>query len=381
MSIPPDIVCLEDYERHARAQLPEATQAYVGGGAADLDTVRANRSAFAALRLSSRVLADLRGASAASSLFGLALEAPVIVAPMASQKLAHPEGEYAMAVGAIAAGASMIVSCQASVDMTDLARHAPGPLWFQLYLQPERDDTLTLLRRAEAAGYTALTVTVDAPINGVRYDEQRTGFQLPPHISPVNLAGFRQPQITRAQPARSPVFRGLLDTAPGWDDIAWLRQQTKLPILLKGITHPDDAEHAIGLGVDGIIVSNHGGRVLDGLPAAIALLPAVAQRVGGRAPVLMDGGVRRGTDVLKAIALGARAVLVGRPLFWALAVGGAGGVAHALALLATEFEAAMALTGRPTLASIDASVIAAGPSWITPQADGHMNYFSPEKHL
>lgn len=358
MSIPPDTVCLDDYERHARVVLPADVQAYIGGGAADAATLRDNRQAFARLRLMPRLLADLRGASAATRLFGLNLEAPVIAAPMAWQKLVHPEGEFAMATGAAAAGAGCIVSCQASVDMAELARLAPAPLWFQLYPQPRRDDTLTLVRRAEDAGYAALVVTVDAPVNGVRDAEQRCGFHLPAHVRSVNLAGFAQATATRAQPARSPVFRGLVDAAPRWDDITWLREQTRLPLLLKGVAHPDDAELAIARGVDGLIVSNHGGRALDSMPAAIDLLPAVARRVDGRVPLLVDGGVRRGTDVLKALALGARAVLVGRPLYWALATAGAAGVAHALAMLATELEAAMALTGRPGLAAIDASVLA-----------------------
>jgi len=358
LPIPPDIVCLDDYERHARALLPADIQAYIGGGAADMTTLRDNRDAFARLRLLPRVLGNLRDASAAASLFGLTLETPVIAAPMAWQKLVHPEGEFAMATGAAAAGAGCIASCQASVDMTELARNSPAPLWFQLYLQPRRDDTLALVQRAGDAGYRALVVTVDAPVNGVRNAEQRAGFHLPAHVRSVNLAGFAQAAATRAGPARSPVFRGLVDAAPGWDDIAWLREQTRLPLLLKGVTHPDDAGRALDLGVDGLIVSNHGGRVLDGVPAAIDLLPAVARRVDGRIPVLMDGGVRRGTDVLKALALGARAVLVGRPLYWALATAGAAGVAHALAILATELEAAMALTGRPALAAIDASVLA-----------------------
>ena len=368
MSIPPDIVCLDDYERHGRARLPADIQAYIGGGAADSVTLRDNREAFARLRLLPRALADLRGASAAASLFGLRLAAPVIAAPMAWQKLVHPEGEFAMATGAAAAGAGCIASCQASVDMTELARNSPAPLWFQLYPQPRREDTLALVRRAEDAGYRALVVTVDAPVNGVRYAEQRCGFRLPAHVRSVNLDGFAQATATRAQPARSPVFRGLIDAAPGWDDIAWLRAQTRLPLLLKGVVHPDDADRAIALGADGLIVSNHGGRVLDGMPAAIDLLPAVARRVDGRIPVLMDGGVRRGTDVLKALALGARAVLVGRPLYWALATAGAAGVAHALAMLATEFEAAMALTGRPTLAAIDATVLAFPPRATPPEA-------------
>lgn len=357
LSIFTDIASPDDYEAYARARLPTAVQAYIGGGAADEITLRNNRAAFAARQLYARGLANVRHAHAGRRLFGCDLVAPFIAAPMAFQRLAHPEGETAMAVGAQAAGCGMTVSCQASQDLAAIAAAAPAPLWLQLYLQPERADTLQLLRRAEAAGYCALVVTIDAPVNGVRYGEQRAGFALPPDVSAVNLAGFRQAVASRAAPARSPVFRGLLDDAPGWDDITWLRDQTALPVLLKGITHPDDAARALALGMDGVIVSNHGGRTLDTQPASLDLLPAIVRAVGGRAPVLLDGGVRRGTDVLKALALGASAVMVGRPLLWALAVAGAAGVAHLLALLATELEAAMALTGRASLDAIDESVL------------------------
>lgn len=359
--IAPDIVSLADYERHARQRLPAPVCAYIAGASADGLTDRANRAAFDGLFLKTRVLRKMRGASTASTLFGMDLPLPVLVAPMAFQRLVHPEGEHAMALGAAAVKLPMVVSTQASIRLEEVAAQAHGPLWFQLYMQASREHTLSLVRRAEAAGYRALIVTVDAPVSGIRNDEQRSGFVLPAGISAVNLADFQAPPAPQVGPGTSPIFRGLLDHAPGWDDIAWLRSQTTLPLLLKGITDPDDAAQAEAIGCDGIIVSNHGGRVLDTMPPSLALLPAIAARLGGRIPILLDGGTRRGTDILKALALGASAVLVGRPLYYALAVAGASGVAHALTILSVELEAAMATTGRRQLAEIDASVIAPNP--------------------
>ena len=354
--VPPDVVSVADYERHARERLPDDVWAYIAGAGADGLTQRWNREAFDAQRLSGRVLADMRDASTASTLFGAALPFPILVAPVAHQKLVHPDGEHATLLGAAAVGAWMTVSTLSSVLLENIAEGAQTTLWFQLYLQVEREDTLRLVRRAEAAGYKALVVTVDAPVNGVRNDEQRAGFRLPPSVRPVNIEGFAGP-TPRAGPGESPVFKGLLDRAPTWADIAWLRKQTRLPILLKGIVSPADAAHALAEGADGLIVSNHGGRTLDTLPASLHALEAVAAVVRNRVPVLMDGGVRRGTDVLKALALGATAVMIGQPILHALAVAGPIGVAHLLTILRAEFEVAMALTGCASLGGIDRGVL------------------------
>ncbi len=355
-SVPPDVVALDDYERHARARLCEQTWAYVASGGADGLTLRWNREAFDAIRLEGRVLADMRGADTSLTFLGERLDFPILLAPVAFQKLVHPEGERASTLGASAAGAWLTVSTQASVTLEEIAQAATRPLMFQLYLQSDRGLTLELVRRAEAAGCRALVVTADASVNGVRNAEQRAGFRLPEGVSAVNLRPSHGP-TSRAGPGESPVFKGLLDGAPTWDDIAWLRGETKLPILLKGIMSPDDALRAADLGADGVIVSNHGGRTLDTLPATIEALPRIAERLEGRVPILLDGGIRRGTDVLKALALGADAVMIGRPYLYALAVAGAVGVIHALAILRTELEVAMALTGRARLADIDRSVI------------------------
>jgi 4-hydroxymandelate oxidase len=220
------------------------------------------------------------------------------------------------------------------------------------------------VRRAEAAGCKALLVTVDAAVNGVRNEEQRAGFRLPPSVRAVHLDGFRT-AVSRAGPGESPVFKGLLDGAPTWADIAWLRSQTSLPIILKGVLHPSDAERAIAEGLNGVVVSNHGGRTLDTLPASIDALDAVARCVAGRVPVLLDGGIRRGTDVLKALALGANAVMIGQPIMHALAVAGPVGVIHLLTILRAELEIAMALTGRASLDQIDR-----GALWDDPRNPG-----------
>ena len=226
---------------------------------------------------------------------------------------------------------------------------------------PEPGDVVPgggLVQRAEAAGYEALVLTVDAPTSGIRDRERRAQFRLPPGIGPVNLAGLQPAPAPQLQPGQSALFDGLLHQAPTWDDIAWLRSITRLPVLLKGVLHPADATQAVAAGAAGVIVSNHGGRTLDTAPPTAVALPRVAQAVAGAVPVLVDGGIRRGTDVLKAMALGASAVLVGRPAVHGLAHAGAAGVAHVLRLLRDELEVAMALTGCKTLADAPAALSA-----------------------
>tara|TARA_Y100001951_G_scaffold84728_1_gene74286 strand:- start:19119 stop:20231 length:1113 start_codon:yes stop_codon:yes gene_type:complete len=356
--IPADIAAVGDYQAYARERMSEQAWAYLTGGAADELTLQDNRQAFDRLRLRSRVLQDLRGGNTRLRLFGQDYEHPIFVAPVAYQKLAHADGELACVLGASALRAGMVVSTQASIELETIAAQAQTPLWFQLYIQPDRDFTAALVRRAEAAGYRALVLTVDAPVSGIRNREQRAGFALPAGIEAVNLRGMR-PLAVSADPSASSLLLGgpLLNAAPTWADLAWLRAQTRLPILLKGILSAADAEQALAAGVDGLIVSNHGGRTLDGLPATIEALPEVAAAVQGRVPVLLDGGIHRGTDILKALALGADAVLVGRPCIFALAAAGAVGVAHVLQLLRAELEVAMALTGCADLASIGPQTI------------------------
>lgn len=355
-SIPSYIVSLHDYAEQMPSVLSDAVNAYINGAGADGITRDANRAAWDAIRLEGRVLADMRGADTRLTLFGTTLDHPLILAPVAFHDLVHPQGEHATALGAAATGTVMTVSTQSGRTLEEISAQSQGMLWFQLYMQLRREDTLRLVRRAENAGYLALVVTVDAPVNGIRNMEARAGFHLPPGLRAVNLDGMARPSV-REEPGRAPTFLGLMDAAPRWEDILWLKSRTRLPLLLKGIMSAHDARRAIEAGADGVVVSNHGGRTLDTLPATAAALPRVAVEIAGRIPVLCDGGIRRGTDVLKALALGATAILIGRPQVHALAVAGAAGVAHMLTLLRAELEVAMALTGRKTLGDIDRSVI------------------------
>ena len=355
--IPDGVVTLADHEAHALTQLDARAWAYFNGGAADELTVRANRQAWDQQRLLPRVLQPLAGGHTCVQLLGRTLAHPILLAPVAFQKLAHPDGELASAHAAAALGAGLVLSTQASVPLEAVARAVlkepdRGPLWFQLYLQPDRGTTRELVRRAEAAGYEALVLTVDAPTHGVRDRERRAGFHLPAGVHAVNLDGMQLPPPIKQAAGQSALFDGLLRHAPTWDDVAWLQAQTRLPVLLKGVLRVDDARQAAGLNVAGLVISNHGGRTLDTAPPTAAVLPRIADALGGALPLLVDGGIRRGTDVLKALALGASAVLIGRPYVYGLANAGAMGVAHVLRLLRDELEVAMALCGCRTLEQI-----------------------------
>jgi 4-hydroxymandelate oxidase len=343
---------LADYERLAHERLDPNALAYFAGGAADEITMRWNREGFDKLALLPRIMRGGSGGNTRLALFGREYGHPIFVAPMACQKLAHSEGECATAIAAEAQDAGMVLGAQASVPLEDAARAGATCRWFQLYLQPAREATLQLMRRAEAAGFEVFVVTVDAPINGVRDREQRVGFHLPPGITTPNLDGLPNPEDAPLPKGASIVFDHFVAKAPTWSELAWLKSETRLPIVAKGILTPEDALAALDIGLDGIVVSNHGGRTLDTLPATIDVLPEIAAAVSARVPLLLDGGIRRGTDVLKALALGASAVLVGRPVVYGLAVDGVLGVAHVLRLLRDEFEIAMALTGCQTLADI-----------------------------
>jgi 4-hydroxymandelate oxidase len=352
--LPSGLASLGDHERHARQVLDDPTWAYLFGAAADELTHDRNIEAWRELELIPRVLRPLAGGHTRIELLGHERPHPILVAPMAFHRLAHPDGELATARAAAALDAGLVVSTQASCRLEDVAGtflHGKdrGPLWFQLYLQPDRAFTHDLVQRAEAAGYESLVLTVDAPVQGSRDRERRAGFRLPAGVRAVNLDGMRSPPPTPLLATQSALFDDLLLHAPTWDDVSWLRSVTRLPVLLKGVLHAEDAKLAIEHGISGLIVSNHGGRTLDTAITTAAALPALVETVQGRVPLLVDGGIRRGTDVLKAMALGASAVLVGRPVLHGLANAGAQGVAHVLRLLRDELEIAMALTGCRTL--------------------------------
>jgi len=365
--------CLHDYEAAAHAQLPADVWAYLHAGAADCVTQRWNAQAFEPWALLPRVLRGVAGGNTAVELFGVSHPQPILIAPTAYHALAHREAERATALAAAAMQTGYVVSTLSSVSLEEIAathaqalrdaapadRLAAPPLWFQLYLQPGREVSLDLLRRAEAAGYQAIVVTVDAPIQGLRNADQRLGFQMPPDVQAVNLARYDNHAASTTLPPGASLFQHPLVTRmAGWDDLVWLIKHARIPVLIKGILHPQDVAPALDAGAAAIIVSNHGGRALDSVAATLDALPAIVTQVQGRVPVLMDGGVRRGTDVLKALALGASAVLIGRPVLHGLAVAGATGVAHVLNLLRSELAAAMVLTGCQTLADVTAALLA-----------------------
>ncbi len=350
-------VCLADYERLAHERLDANALAFFAGGGADEITMRWNREGFDKLALRPRVLRGGSGGHTRISLFGREHRHPIFIAPMSLQKLAHPDGEIATAIAAEAQDACMVLSAQASVSMEEAYRAGATCRWFQLYVQPTKAATMQLVRRAEDAGFEVLVVTVDAPVNGVRTREHRAGFELPPGIAAVNMEGLPSTLPSALERDASIVFDHFMAIATTWDDIAWLKSQTKLPIVLKGIVTGEDAARVVELGLDGIIVSNHGGRTLDTLPATIDVLPEIVEATGGRIPLLLDGGIRRGTDVLKAMARGASAVLIGRPIIYGLTVDGVLGAAHVLRILRDEFEIAMALTGCHTVADIGPQLI------------------------
>lgn len=363
--IPAGLVTLVDHENHARQVLDDNAQAYFYGGAGDELTLHTNSYAWSTLKLQPRVLQPLAGGHTRTQLLGKTLAHPIFLAPVAYQRMAHPDGELATAHAAAALGAGMVLSTQSSTSLESVAdamfsadnSTTRSPLWFQLYMLHNRGFTQDLVQRAEAAGYEALVVTVDAPTQGYRDRERRANFKLPLGVSAVNLAGLQDAQTASLKPGQSALFDGLLMTAPTWADIEWLQSVTRLPIILKGILHEDDARQAHNMGLAGIVVSNHGGRTLDTAVATADVLPRIAQKLAGDLPILVDGGIRRGTDVLKAIALGATAVMIGRPYVYGLANAGAVGVAHVLRLLRDELEVAMALCGCSTLSQVNSKVI------------------------
>lgn len=339
------VVNLHEHEQRARAVLDDATWAHFAGAAADELTLQRNLQAWREIELAPRVLQDLQDGHTRCTLLGQDWPTPILVAPMAQLCRAHPQGERATALAAAAQGCGMVLSHQTSMDLHTVAmltRDAPerGPLWFQLYPQSDPAAQSALLQQVQAAGYEALVLTVDAPVQGVRDRERRHSSHWPAHAKAVHWR-VQTPAHTDG------LCAGWAAQAPTWNDVARLQNQTTLPIILKGITHPQDALQARRMGVAAVIVSNHGGRTLDTVPATATLLPRVADAVQGDLPLLVDGGIRRGTDVFKALALGAQAVLVGRPCLYGLAHAGAQGVAHVLRQLRDELEMAMTLCGCP----------------------------------
>jgi len=347
-----DALNLFDFEALAHKRMLPVAWEYITSAAADEITLRWNRAAFDRIRLKPRTLVDVSRLDTKVTLFGEELPFPILLAPTALHKLAHPEGEVATARGASAAGTSMVLSSHASTPVEDVAKAATTPVWFQQYVLRDRGFTRSLAQRAEAAGCRALCVTADYPVTGVRNREDRSRFVLPPGIDLPNLKGVE----ANTQSQTSEVLVPHADNFT-WKDVEWLRSVFHGPVLLKGVLNPDDADEAVKSGASGIIVSNHGGRNLDTVPATIDALPRVVERVEGRVPVLMDGGVRRGTDVFKALAHGANAVFIGRPYLHGLAVAGAAGVERVVRILEKEFTITMAMMGRTSISDIDRNAL------------------------
>ncbi len=346
-AVPTRFVRAEDFAAVAQAVLPTDVWDYVAGGAGDERTVRANEEAFHRLTLVPRMLIDVGTRTLHTTALGVPLAGPIGVAPTSYHTMAHPDGELAVARAAGAAGLLNIVSVFSSTTLEDVAKAATGPLWFQLYCLRDRGLTRSLIERAEAAGYRAIVLGVDLPVIGYRDRDIRNAFRLPPGVRPVNL-----PVGTEQDPTLADLNAVLVDPRLTWQDVEWIRSVTDLPLVVKGIVAPSDAERAVQLGASGVLVSNHGGRQVDGSVATMTALPEVLDVVGGSAEVYLDGGVRRGTDVLKAVATGARVVFAGRPVLWGLAVDGESGVRAVLDLYLRELDLVMATCGCPDVASI-----------------------------
>ena len=337
-----ELLNVDDYERAARASLDPGAFGYVVGGANDEWTLRENRAAFERWILRPRMLVDISEVTTTATVLGTESSMPLFVAPTAFQRTVHPDGELAMASGAAAAGTVMCLSTFATATIEEVAEAAPdAPRWFQLYWSSDRGFVRDVVERAEAAGFSAVIVTVDLPRLGRRERDLRTGFVVPEELPvPSFLA------LAEAARAVSPEdISWAVDSTLTWDDLIWLRSVSSLPVLVKGVLTAEDAVLAAEAGVEGVVVSNHGGRQLDGAAAALDALPEVVDAAADRLVVLMDGGIRRGADLVKALALGAQAVLAGRPPLWGLATGGADGVERILLLLRAELELALALCG------------------------------------
>ncbi len=335
---------LDDFERLAADVMEPAAFGYVVGGAGDEVTLRENRGAFARWRLRPRVLVDVAEIDTATTLLGTRVAMPVGLAPTARQRLAHRDGERGVARAASAAGVLQVVSTMSSDSLETIAAASSGPRWFQLYVHKDRGVTRALVERAAGSGYGAIVLTADFPVPGRRERELRDGFTLDwgglgnfPDLGGVDFL---------------PLMAALHDQSLGWRDLEWLRGIASLPLVVKGLLTGEDARLAVEHGAAGVVVSNHGGRQLDRVPASIDVLSEIVAAVDGRAEVYLDGGVRRGVDVLIALALGARAAFVGRPHVCALAVGGEAGVAQMLGIVRDELVNAMQLLGTPTVRDV-----------------------------
>jgi 4-hydroxymandelate oxidase len=351
---------LDDYEAAARARLPRMVYDYYAGGAEDEVTLRANRSAFASIPLRPRVLVDVREIDTSIELLGSRLRTPILLAPTAFQRLAHPDGELASARAATSRGTLMVASTLSTCTVDAIGGACAAPFWFQVYVFRDRAITTELVRRAVAAGATAVCLTVTVPVQGWRERDARNGFRLPSGLEMANFTGLDQANMPAVHTSGLDAFiKQQFDASLTWEAVEWLAAEAGVPVIIKGVMTGEDAARAADHGAAAVIVSNHGGRQLDTAQATVVALPDVVDGAGGRIPVLLDGGIRRGTDVVKAIALGAKAVLIGRPYLWGLATDGQAGVEGVLDLLHEGLRRTMALVGRTSIRELDGSVIGA----------------------
>ncbi len=353
---------LADFEECARERLPRMVYDYYAGGAHDEVTLRANRGAYEKLSLRYHVLRDVTNRSTEKVIFGDRLSMPILVAPTAFHQLACEEGEIATARATAAAGTIMGLSTLSTRAIEEVSQAAGGRLWFQLYVYRDREVTRELVARAEAAGAKALMLTVDAQLWGVRERDVRNQFQLPPDLRMPNLGSGELSRLPADEGSSlSAYVNSLFDPALVWADVDWLCSLTRLPVLIKGVVRGDDSAMALEYGAAGVIVSNHGGRQLDTAPAPVEVLGEVVEAIDGKGVVLVDGGIRRGTDVVKAVAIGADAVMLGRPILWGLAHGGEAGVQRVLEMMRAEFDLAMGLCGACSVDELTPDLVRRSP--------------------
>ncbi|MED6219413.1 Lactoylglutathione lyase [Stylosanthes scabra] len=344
---------VKEYEAIAKQKLPKMVYDYYASGAEDQWTLKENQHAFSTILLRPRILIDVSEVDLTTTVLGFKISMPIMIAPTAMQKMAHPQGELATARAASAAGTVMTVSTMATSSIEEVASTGPGILFFQLYVFQDRNTVIRLVKRAEKAGFKAIVLTVDRPVLGRKEDDIKNRFRLPAHYS---LGNLEEPIIGKKDETGGSLqfchILGEFDPSLNWKDVKWLQTITSLPILLKGILTTEDARIAIEYGVSGIIVSNHGARQLDYVPATIMVLEEIVKAVRGKVPVFVDGGIRRGTDVFKALALGASGIFIGRPVVFSLAAEGEDGVRKVLKMLKDELQLTMALSGCPSLKHI-----------------------------
>ena len=355
-----DILNLDSLEALARERLDPMLYDYMAGGAGDEWTLAENRVAWSRFQLLPRMLRGVSDRSLATTVLGQDVSMPVLVPPMGFQGLCHADAERATARATAAEGTIFCASTVSNESLESIAEASGGPRWFQLYVYRDKEITRGLVDRAVAAGYSALCLTVDTPLAGARERDRRNSLRMPSHLTLGNFAAEHTAEHHHGHGAGSALAQYIAarwDAGLTWDDVSWLRSVSPVPVVVKGVLAPEDAVLAVDHGAAAVIVSNHGGRQLDSAPAGATMLRPVADAVAGRAEVLVDGGIRRGTDVLKALALGARAVLVGRPVLWGLTLDGADGVRAVLQHLRLEIDLAMALAGCRTVADIGPSLI------------------------